>query len=227
MAELRIDLNVVLTVTGYVRLCLCLNHFYARIRPNTRNDGSAHSWWEEYGTVLNPGKKLRKCLSRKRRKQITIGTLPTTLTFFRLIDIDFNNDYEGAAQISAWSCSGINNRIRTFLFRFFNNLLGLNTRLSHFVENHDRACTFCTVSGSAIRPDESFKHLFFTCPTMKHWHGKFIEKYFPQLQQMSESEQVAFWFLGRVQTLQVDNMVPIYCDGQPLVSIFYLGRETK
>ena len=54
-----------------------------------------------------------------------------------------------------------------FLFKFFNNILGINTRLSHFVPNHSRGCTFCTLNGTIPIPDETFLHIFFECGTVK------------------------------------------------------------
>ena len=38
-----------------------------------------------------------------------------------------------------------------------------NNRVSHFVENYDRACTFCTLKGDRPCPEESFVHKFFGC----------------------------------------------------------------
>jgi hypothetical protein len=37
-------------------------------------------------------------------------------------------------------------RMRDFIFKFRSNLLGLNTRVSHFNQNISRGCTFCTAA---------------------------------------------------------------------------------
>ncbi len=47
--------------------------------------------------------------------------------------------------------------------KYFNNLLGLNLRLSHFVANQQRGCTFCSLNNVAIIPDKTFSHLFYDC----------------------------------------------------------------
>ncbi len=63
--------------------------------------------------------------------------------------------------ISLWNSQGLTNRSKVFLFKFFNNILGINTRLSHFVPNHSRGCTFCSLNGILPVPDETFMHIFF------------------------------------------------------------------
>jgi hypothetical protein len=75
-----------------------------------------------------------------------------------------------------WNKTGLNNRVRTFIFKFYNNLLGLNTRLSHFVIDQSRNCAFCTCTADPV-PDETFLHLFFDCPVTRKWHDSFLAKY--------------------------------------------------
>lgn len=54
--------------------------------------------------------------------------------------------------------------MRSFLFKLHNNTLGLNFRVSHFVRNHPRNCTFCTLNREFEDEDETPLHLFFSCP---------------------------------------------------------------
>jgi len=75
--------------------------------------------------------------------------------------------------LGMWNTGGLNNRIRTFMFKFSNNLLGLNTR--HFVANQNRGCTFCDGNGTTVL-DESFIHIFLECPTTFEWHNQFKKK---------------------------------------------------
>jgi hypothetical protein len=82
-----------------------------------------------------------------------------------------------------------------FLFKFFGNTLGLNTRTAHFANNQSRNCTFCTLSGrDGI--DETFEHLFFTCPTTVDWQNKFASKWAPEL--ITEQDKREFWFFGKL-----------------------------
>ena len=62
-----------------------------------------------------------------------------------------------------WGKSYLDNSTRTFLFKLHNNTLGTNTRLSHFVRNHSRICTFCALTRNPHDEDENPLHLFFQC----------------------------------------------------------------
>jgi hypothetical protein len=63
-----------------------------------------------------------------------------------------------------WGKSFFDNSTRTFLFKLHNNTLGINARISHFVVNQSRACTFCNLTRNP-NPDvnETVLHLFFQC----------------------------------------------------------------
>jgi hypothetical protein len=76
-----------------------------------------------------------------------------------------------------------------FKFKFYNNILGTNNRISHFNRDVDAACTFCSLVGPRSVPEESFRHIFFDCPAVnsiilglekKYFRGKIItmEKFF-------------------------------------------------
>jgi hypothetical protein len=82
-----------------------------------------------------------------------------------------------------------------FAFKFYNNILGLNQRTVHFAINPVRHCQFCFAQGLANPPDESFVHLFSTCPTVTNWHNEFIHKHFNGIN-LDGQDRIKFWFLG-------------------------------
>ncbi len=115
--------------------------------------------------------------------------------------------------VSLWSKNGFNTRIKTFLF--YNNLLGLNTRVSHFDNTVDRKCTICKINQSNINiglrvnvvpvpvpvptADESFKHVFLDCPLVRKLHGQFLEKKnFNSLTFNTDLDRAKFFFYGTV-----------------------------
>ena len=57
----------------------------------------------------------------------------------------------------------LNNSTRSFSFKLHNNILGLNSRVSHFVRGHPDSCTFCDIGQIAEHSRESTSHLFFDC----------------------------------------------------------------
>jgi hypothetical protein len=73
-----------------------------------------------------------------------------------------------------WNTSYLNNSTRTFLFKLYNNTLGYNTTVSHFVRNHSCNCTFCDVVGNEDINDETPFHLLYDCEQV----GELIDSIF-------------------------------------------------
>ncbi len=177
--ELAFDYNLQIGIEGYANLALCLNHYVRRLKTNERNDGSSISLSDEFCSLKKPGKKLRATLVKKRRKKFEHRNQGTTVTFMQITGIEFPGEKQYGTIVSLWNSQGLPNRVRVFLFKFFNNILGINTRLSHFVPNQSRGCTFCHLVGTNPLPDETFAHIFFECATVRNWHKGFINDYFP------------------------------------------------
>jgi hypothetical protein len=53
-----------------------------------------------------------------------------------------------------------------FKFKYYNNILGINSRVAHFNPEVDAGCTFCKITGPHPVPAESFVHLFYECPSV-------------------------------------------------------------
>jgi hypothetical protein len=222
----RLDLNLTygldISVEGYVALSRCLNHYVLRIRPNARNNGSSTSIREDYVGIKKPGKKIRSTMSKFRKKNFKIEDAQSTVTFLRASGLTFTDPVSYGIRISLWGTRGIPNRTKTFLFKYFNNILGINTRLSHFVANRRRGCTFCelNVPNAGRRgpdpdlvpdpaapvpvplpipepiPDESFEHLFYGCLTTREWQTKFLDVHFPANFTDSEASRKAYLLMG-------------------------------
>ncbi len=90
----------------------------------------------------------------------------------------------------------MNTRFSTFLFKFFNNTLGLNSRVSHFNNNVNRNCTFCSLINA--QNDETFIHLFLLCDTTQRWHSRFLDEHTRNILLLNEVDRKRFWLLGEV-----------------------------
>ncbi len=64
---------------------------------------------------------------------------------------------------SCWTQNIFSNSTRTFLFKLYNNTLGYNNAVAHFVRNHSPNCTFCDIAGTQEMFNETPLHLFFSC----------------------------------------------------------------
>ena len=72
----------------------------------------------------------------------------------------------------------LNNKIRTFLFKFYNNILGLNLRVAKVNNEIDPSCTFCTANKLFPAEKESFSHLFYYCPTTNKLLSTILARFF-------------------------------------------------
>jgi hypothetical protein len=196
----RLDLSITygldISVEAYGLLARCLNHYVVRIRPNRLNNGSIASIREEFEQLKKPGKKIRKVLARHRKKNFDIEKAKATVTFCEVSGTLFTDPESYGFRISLWGVRGLLNRTRTFFFKYFNNILGLNVRLSHFVNNQQRGCTFCTLNNLGTVPDETFSHLFYDCITTRNWQENFLREHLPENFFNNDVEKRLFFITG-------------------------------
>jgi hypothetical protein len=108
----------------------------------------------------------RKRGSSHFRKLLGITTLPDTSRninrFADITDIVINGEQSKFLN-QLWTNNVFNNRERTILFKLYNNTLGYNAAVAHFVRNHSPNCTFCDLTGEIEQNRETPVHLFFEC----------------------------------------------------------------
>ncbi len=133
---------------------------------------------------------------KRRKKPFNLENTPTCKSFFNITEIPNPGNVHFAVNAGLWNNSGFTNRQKMFLFKFYNNTLGINTRTSHFAQNGTRHCFFCSKKRLPEQNDETFTHLFFTCSTVQDWHEQFINKCFPELLPLNDMRKKSLWFLG-------------------------------
>jgi Reverse transcriptase (RNA-dependent DNA polymerase) len=177
-------------VRGLIKDGLLSNNSSLQVRPAKVVD------------ILNKPKKgskiYRKCLSRANapRKEPNDNIYKK---FLILCGIDQGQlpacvkaQYNGY-----WYRYGLSNKLSEFLFKFINNLLGLNSRVHHFNRLVNEACTFCSIGNRIPAPRETFSHIFFDCPETEQTLKRFETKYLESLDLNTEEKRRMFWFLGQ------------------------------
>jgi hypothetical protein len=91
--------------------------------------------------------------------------------------------------------------MRIFKFKYYNNLLGLNSRVAHFNMTVSEECTFCNLAGPRPVVSETFVHLFYYCNHVQNLLNKLIKKYVNK--PVLTLEQ---YFLGNVSASEPDNI---------------------
>ena len=164
-----VDLNNItginISLATYFRLRLALKY----AAKTLEGGGSSQSIESFFASYKKGSKYCRKVLGRVD-PETTISKLQVLNTFYTLVGTQ-SPEYKNAFNfLPLWNTYGIPNRMRDFLFKFYNNQLGLNTRTSHF-GGETRSCTFCFILKKPNAPDETFSHLFFDCEVVKNLHN--------------------------------------------------------
>jgi hypothetical protein len=126
---------------------------------------------------------LQKCLDiktffyrRKRgsshlRKLLGNTDLPDTSrninSFANIIDIIINGEQSKFLN-QLWTNNIFSGKERTFLFKLYNNTLGYNTAVAHFIRNHSPNCTFCDITRENEQHRETPVHIFYDCDSVSH-----------------------------------------------------------
>jgi hypothetical protein len=174
-----------------MRLTAACANYSNSIKTNRVNNGTSMCVKDFFRTFKKGSKSIRSVIT-SNSKQILLENLQSVKTYFNITGTTFTSNTQLGLLYTLWSCSNLPNRFREFCFKFSNNLLGINTRISHFVGNHSRACTFCTIT-KPVPPDETFLHLFYECDTVGAVHHKFYTKNFPEING-NEIEKRKLWF---------------------------------
>jgi hypothetical protein len=94
-----------------------------------------------------------------------------------------------------WSLTCYSVKLREFIFKFRNNILGLSTRVSNF-NNINRTCTFCVTNQQGPQGEETFIHLFYECTHSKKCIDNLMLKHLPELNFPDQLTKKNFLFLG-------------------------------
>jgi exonuclease III len=140
-------------------------------------------------------KNFRKVLTNAKMANLSLAKNTRIKTFFSLISVQIPDEPVLKKLTAQWSINCYPVKLRDFIFKFRNNILGLNVRVNHFNNGQSRNCTFCTISR---RPnfDETFLHIFYECPVTNHLLKQFFRIWTPELNFLNEDEEKKFVFLG-------------------------------
>jgi hypothetical protein len=101
---------------------------------------------------------------------------------------------------SNWILHYLNSNIKVFLFKYYNNTLGIHSRVSHFKPEAYGGCTFCSISKLLPAPKETMLHLFYPCPHTPKILMTFIQK---NVRNINLDEQL--FFLAKDSEFEYEN----------------------
>ena len=146
---------------------------------------------EYFASFKKGSKSCRNILAKPVKVKADPCKLTNIITFFQLIGTEIPPRTTVYNFVGIWNLSFIPNKLRDFIFKFYNNKLGLNTRTSHF-GGDTRACTFCFLL-KRDDTDETFAHLFYDCPVVEQIHSS-IDRHLFNFMHETTSDKKARWF---------------------------------
>ena len=200
--EINVTLDIRMNLLTYMRINTALFCFISGLDPHRTTDGTAISLPACLSGFKKGSKKIRKFFDAERQLNYGLGKLTQVNTYARVTGLNRLEDSLLKVFLSSWGLSCLSNRLREFIFKSINNILGLNTRLAHFVEENERGCTFCNLKNVVPLPDETFFHLFYECQTTENWLRFFEGRLFQDWDFVVEETRKKFWFYG---ILPIDN----------------------
>jgi hypothetical protein len=175
-ADLRANNNIDLDLQIYNTLKSIIKDSWQVLKKYSKSEtGVALDFF--LGRFKKGSKPFRKIFDNLGVIMIESKPNRRTATFFNLIAVQKPEKNILRILNSQWATTVYPVGLREFVFKLRNNILGLNTRVSHFNNNINRGCTFCALSGTINPPDESFEHLFYSCAHTKRIWDNFFNKY--------------------------------------------------
>jgi hypothetical protein len=195
--ELNRQYNVQFSLVTYMRLHEALQYY----KNTRRNDNKAPSQSIEFflKTFVKGSRPFRKILQNSHDTGNELESMNTVTTFFAIIGLE-KVEYSILRKIwGTWNFSCFGNKCREFLFKYFNNCLGINARVCKFVRGYEAECSFC-IMGREPAPQnaETFAHLFFECPHSGKYRNVLESDFFPEVRNCPVIERKRFWFLGLI-----------------------------
>jgi hypothetical protein len=144
-------------------------------------------------------KNFRKVIDFQEKVQSIVSSTQA-LTFLRTTETNEPSIQRIKSLFSNWNLHYLSSGIRVFIFKYYNNILGINSRTAHFNREIDASCTFCTLRNNLPAPKETLSHIFFNCPTTNDVLVKFYATYLHGI----TLEQNTF-FLSNVSEFESEN----------------------
>jgi hypothetical protein len=197
--ETNREFGINLSLVTYMRLHEALE-FYKN-KKNNDAVGPAVSIEFFMKTFTLGSKPFRKILCHSDASKQKIERVHTVQSFFEIIGIPVPDPAHLRKCWGFWNKNYLGNKCRQFLFKFYNNILGTNERVSEFVQGHNPECTLCEISSEPRpRQAESFCHVFFSCAYSSKIRDAVERKFFPELNNVDPLLKKSFWFIAALPT---------------------------
>jgi hypothetical protein len=187
----------------YLRLITVGNFAMEKYAGKPGSNGTAMSLKDFVCRTKRGSKRFRRVLAHNTQT-VPVENLRVVHTFFNLMPAEIPDPAMVGKLHSIWTWHFLSNRIRFFVFQFYNNSLGTKTRIAARYRNGgnflDQRCTFCVKAGSLVPMREDFMHVFYDCPYIIPLVTRAYEIYFKH--RLDEAKKKLCYMTGTVVTYQ-------------------------
>ena len=205
--EISLNTGLDFNLATYLRLQECFFNSRAAFRATNNSDGSSLSVTEFFNRFKRGSRPIRKILCKFRCANIRVEDLNIVRTFERncgVLDVDSDTK---KCLLGFWSNNFLPMDLREFSFKFFNNSLGTNQRLSNFIPGRAPGCSFCTLKNHGPIPIETVVHLFFDCDSVQPIMNWFETTFLSDLNLDTREKRLKFWFFGIIHNNNLTNIL--------------------
>jgi exonuclease III len=195
--------GVPFTQVIYLRLVTAGNFAIEKYAGKPKSNGTTMPIKEYVCKAKKGSKRFRRVLAFNGGTG-EIENLRTVHTFFGLLSVPIPDPAIIGRLYGIWTWHFLSNRLRFFVFQFYNNSLGTKARIAARYRNAgsilDQRCTFCLKSGSLVPMREDFIHVFYDCPYVNPLVDRAYDVYFKH--RLDESQKKLCYLTGTVETYQ-------------------------
>ncbi len=140
-------------------------------------------------------RNFRKIITSTEKKDNVVDCRAMQ-TYGRTVGVRILDSKRASSIVSNWNKSFLPSNIRVFIFKYYNNMLGLNSRVAHFNQEVNAGCTFCTVRKVLPAEKETMVHLFYYCPSVQcliiEFGTKYLRNMVPDIEMFFTSQVTDF-----------------------------------
>jgi len=184
----------------------CLNQGWeAAKRKFSKNCPQSLCVKQFLGSFKKGSRKFRDIMDAKGKKG-NLKNMQQVKTYKKVTEIENIDTARLRKMHTMWSRHFLDSKTRDFIFKFYNNILGINQRVNKFNPTTCPSCTFCSISMTLPAPLETFRHIFYDCPSVE----KILYSFFNKFMNIPLVECDVF-FSGAVTNTESKNVVFQMC----------------
>jgi hypothetical protein len=135
---------------------------------------------------------MRNALNYSMISNTSVNDLRIITTFSELTNSLVPPNKRSEICLGIWNIGSLSSEIKSFSFKFRNNILPIANRVTNYDQNIDPICRFCRMVDEDTVQRESFAHCFFDCEVINNMLYLFNMEFFGVVD--AERVKCGYWY---------------------------------